>query len=701
VNIKKSIVLRARIAFLLIFLFSLAIILKLLKVQVVEGPAWRKLAQENLLQFRKVKATRGNIFSDNGSLLATSLPFYKISIDPTIADRDIYKMGIDSLALLLSRYFKDRSPAEYRRKINNARVSNKHYLVLNREMINYQAKKMMSQWPIFREGRLGGGAIFERVDKRFRPFSYLALRTVGYTNEDNKGAGLEYTFNTQLAGRDGEALFRKMAGGSWKPMHDNSEIRPKPGIDIQTTIDINIQDVAESSLLRHLAAHDADYGCVVLMEVKTGEIKAMANLGKLSKGAYIENYNYAVGNQGLTDPGSTFKLASVIALFEESKVSPEDTVDTGNGEYNFYDRVLHDAKPGGYGKITVQEIFEHSSNIGIAKLINDHFGLDPQKFLDYVDKFGFSTPLGFQVEGEARPYIKKPSDKSWSGISLPWMSMGHELKVSPLQMLAFYNGIANDGVMIKPIIVKEAKIADIVLERYETKVINQKLCSDNTLKMVRKMLEGVVERGTAKNINNSVYKIAGKTGTAQKIKNGLYTRSYYTSFVGYFPADKPKYSCIVVIDNPQGFNQHGSDVAAPVFKEIADKIYARDLDLHAAMVEVAATDNNTFPTIRAGHQEDLKYICNELGISNHSNASDDDWVVAQTSDNSISWKGRKMLPEFVPDVTGFKLKDALYVLENKGLKVRFTGTGRVVQQSVLPGSKAMKGSYIFIRLAKA
>lgn len=698
-NIKKSIVLRVRIAFLLIFLFSMAIIVKLVMVQVVDGPRWRKLAQENLLQYRKVKATRGNIFSDNGSLLATSLPFYKIAMDPTIPERDVYKGGIDSLAMLLSRYFKDKSASEYKRKINNARVSDKHYLVLNREMINYQAKKMMSQWPIFREGRLGGGAIFERVDKRFRPFSYLALRTVGYTNEDNKGAGLEYTFNEQLAGRDGEALFRKMAGGTWKPMHDNSEVRPKPGIDIQTTIDINIQDVAESSLLRHLSEHDADYGCVALMEVKTGEIKAMANLGKLSKGVYAENYNYAVGNQGLTDPGSTFKLASMIALFEESNVSPEDTVDTGNGELNFYDRVLHDSKPGGYGKITVQEVFEHSSNIGVAKLINDQFALDPQKFLDYIDKFGFSRPIGFQMEGEAKPYIKKPTDKSWSGISLPWMSMGHELKVCPLQMLTFYNGIANNGKMIKPIIVKEAKVADLVLEKYETKVLNEKLCSEGTLKIVRKMLEGVVERGTAKNINNSVYKIAGKTGTAQKIKNGLYIRSYYTSFVGYFPADNPKYSCIVVIDNPQGFKQYGSDVAAPVFKEIADKIYARDLDLHAPMTEVTEAEEGIFPMIRSGNQEDLKFICNELGISNHSEAEEDEWVSAHTENNAVFWKGRKMTPQMVPDVTGMKLRDALYVLENRGLKVRFEGSGRVIQQSLLPGNRALKGTSIFIKLS--
>lgn len=698
-NIKKSIVLRARLAFFFVFLFSVAIMVKLVTIQTVQGERWRKIARENLLQYRKVKATRGNIFSDNGSLLATSLPFYKLAFDPQIADGKLYRDKIDSLALLLSKHFKDKSWKEYKRKINDARRQKKHYLVLNRKMINYSEKKEMSTWPIFRDGRLGGGVIFEKVDKRFKPFSALAFRTIGFVNEDHKGAGLEYSFNEYLAGKDGEALFRKIAGGSWKPMNDNSEINPREGLDIQTTLDVNIQDVAEASLERHLRQHDADYGCVVLMEVNTGDIKALVNLSKLKSGAYAETYNFAVGNQGLIEPGSTFKLASMIALFEDTNILPTDSIETGDGQFEYYDRVMTDSKPGGYGTITVQEAFEKSSNIAVSKLIHQNFGITPEKFIGHLDKLALTKPLGFQMDGEAMPYIKTPADKSWSGISLPWMSIGYELKLSPLHILAFYNGIANDGKMIKPLIVKEVKKADQIKEIYEPEVIIEKLCSERTLENVRKMLEGVVERGTAKNISDAKYKIAGKTGTAQKVIKGRYTKNYYASFAGYFPADAPKYSCIVVIDNPKGYNRYGSDVAAPVFKEIADKVFASDLELHKPLVfEKSKFHTTTFPVIRAGMLDDLRMICNEIGVSNHTAPGAEEWVSSKAQNNSVKWENRKVLVGMVPDVTGMSFRDAIYILENAGLKVKYSGAGRVSTQSLFPGTKFNKGDTVFLEL---
>lgn len=673
---------------------------KTVTIQTVDGEKWRKIARENLLQYRKVKATRGNIFSDNGSLLATSLPFYKLAFDPQVADNDLYKSGIDSLSLLLSRHFKDRTWIQYKRKLNDARTQNKQYVILNRNLINYHDKKKMSDWPIFREGRLGGGVIFEKVDKRFKPFSGLAHRTIGFVNEDNKGAGLEYSFNKFLAGKDGEALFRKIAGGSWKPMNDNSEVNPKEGFDITTTIDVNIQDVAEASLERHLRKHDADYGCVVLMEVATGEIKAMVNLSKLRSGNYSETYNFAVGNQGLIEPGSTFKLASMMAVFEEASVLPTDTLDTGDGTFDFYDRVMTDAKPGGYGKLTVAEIFEKSSNIGVSKLVNQHFGLEPGKFHEYLQSFGLTQPLGFQMDGEAIPYIKTPDDKSWSGISLPWMSIGYELKLSPLHILSYYNAVANQGRMIKPIIVKEIRRADKVVERYKTEVIRQRLCSDRTLGFVKEMLEGVVLKGTARNIRNTEYTIAGKTGTAQKVKNGKYTKSYYASFAGYFPAEQPKYSCIVVIDNPKGFNRYGSDVAAPVFKELADKVYASDLEMHhPVLASLNSAEEGVFPVIQAGFLDDMRYVCNELGISNHKEVqTGEEWGEATIKQNSIYWKDRKNLAGTVPDVTGMMLRDAIYILENSGLRVKFDGKGRVQTQSLVAGSMINNGQTIYLTL---
>ncbi len=499
-----------------------------------------------------------------------------------------------------------------------------------------------------------------------------------------------------MSGRDGEALFLRMAGGSWKPLHDGSEIPPETGYDIQTTIDINIQDVAEASLERALQENQAHHGCVVVMEVATGHIKAMANLGRLPSGEYAETYNYAVGQQGRTDPGSTFKLASMIALLEETQIQPTDSINTGNGVLQYYDRVMKDSKIGGYGKITIQEAFEHSSNVAFVQLMRDHFNSKPQRFIDYLESFGLTKPLGFQMAGEAIPVIKRPSDPTWSGITLPWMAVGYESKIAPLHILAFYNAIANNGQMIQPLIVKEIRVADEVVETFQPVVINEQVCSDETLRKVRKMLEGVVERGTAKNIRNNDYKIAGKTGTTQKLKNGRYTKSYYTSFAGYFPAEQPKYSCIVVIDDPK-FKSMAAEVAAPVFKEIADKIYAQDIEMHKLMADKKWEQEDKLPVIKAGYSEDLKYLCNELGVSNHGTETDE-WIAAQLQRTSIRWSNRQAKPGLVPDVTGMLLRDALYVLENRGLRVVYSGKGRVVTQSQPPGSRVLKGSTMTIRL---
>lgn len=697
VHVKKSILLRVRIAFLVICLFAAAIIGRVVNLQWVSGGKWRALAKEKMVRYRAVKATRGNIYSDDGHLLATSLPFYRVVMDPTVAATDLYRRGVDSLAYRLSAYFGDKSADEYKRKITDARLSKRKYLILNSRIIDYQTKKRMENWPVFRDGRFRGGVIFERIDRRFNPFPALGTRTIGYVSQESNGVvGLEYSFNRQLAGRDGQALFQRMTGGGWKPLYDDSEVPPEQGWDIQTTIDINLQDVAESALLKALEAHQANYGCVVLMEVATGEIKVMANLGKLKNGNYGETYNYAVGQQGRTDPGSIFKLPTMIALLEETSIEPTDSIDTGKGTLRYNGATMRDSKPGGYGKMTIQEAFEHSSNIAFVQLMRDHFRTKPWQYIRYLESFGLTKSLGFQMAGEAQPYIKRPDDPTWSGITLPWMAVGYESKISPLHMLAFYNAVANNGKMIQPVIVKEARIAENVEQTFESRVINEKICSDNTLAKIRKMLEGVVERGTAKNIRNSEYKIAGKTGTSQKLKEGRYTRDYYTSFAGYFPAHQPKYSCIVVIDDPQGVEQYGADVAAPVFKEIADKIYARDAEMHKSLPR-KTNQTKVFPVVKTGNMEDLRFLCNEMGISNHA-VEPEEWVTASVQENSIQWQNKRYLPHEIPDVTGMTLRDALYVLENRGLQVQFTGNGRVVSQSQSPGSKALKGSSIEIKL---
>jgi cell division protein FtsI (penicillin-binding protein 3) len=358
-----------------------------------------------------------------------------------------------------------------------------------------------------------------------------------------------------------------------------------------------------------------------------------------------------------------------------------------------------DHKPGGYGTITVREAFEKSSNIAISRMINDEYGLEPRRFIEFIKNLGLMQPLGFQLAGEGMPYIKSPDDPSWSGISLPWMSIGYELRLTPLQVLSLYNAVANQGKMIQPIIVKQSKKADEVINKYQPAIINSRICSKKTLNHLRSLLEGVVDHGTASNIKNSHYKIAGKTGTAQKVKaGGGYSKKYYTSFVGYFPADAPRFSCIVVIDNPKSFNQYGSDVAAPVFKTIADKIYSLDIELHQAVTLQPEEQKGVFPVIQAGNQGELAMICNAIGIKNIVE-EEAEWVKAKiANEQTITWKENEYQSGLMPDVTGMRLRDALYLLENAGLRVSYSGKGRISSQSIAANTKIKKGSTIKLDL---
>ncbi|WP_297337464.1 penicillin-binding protein [Algoriphagus sp.] len=696
-NIKRSIVLRVRIVFILIALATAAIPMRIATIQFEQGDKWRAKAETINFQYREVPATRGNIYAGDGSLLATSLPFYRVAMDPTMAKAERYNAGIDSLARLLSGYYKDKSASAYKRLITDARRDNKRYIVLNRKQVGYQDMQKMSQWPIFRDGRLGGGVLFEKVEKRYRPFSSLASRTVGFLNENDYGAGIEYSFNEYLQGQDGKALFQRLAGGVWKPVFDAEDVKPEDGYDILTTLDVNIQDVAEKALLRQLMDRDAAFGSVIVMEVKTGEIKAITNLQK-NKGSntYGENYNFAIGDQGNTEPGSTFKLLSMLALLEENKVSLEEKIETGNGSHRFYNQTMRDAKNGGFGTITVREAFEKSSNVAISKLVDAHFGSSPSKFMAYIEKVGLDQPFGFQLAGEGKPFFKKPGAKDWYGTSLPWISIGYESKVNPIHTLALYNAVANDGVMVKPYIVRAIAKGNTIEKQFGTEYIRKRIASEKTIKNLQDLLVGVVENGTAKNIANANYKIAGKTGTAQKISNGKYTQKYYTSFAGYFPADRPKYSMIVVIDSPTGFAAYGGDVSAPVFKEIADRIYALDIELNPSNQEGilrAEASLSTLPQVKAGRAEELYQILDQLGIKS-SPVQSEEWVKTVAQNDQVQWKVNDTDQATVPDVSGLPLRDALFILENKGINVNYSGKGLVRSQSILPGTNLVPNTTI-------
>ncbi len=699
-SIRRSILIRVRVAFFLMLLGALLILLRILQIQTVEYERWTSKAQENLLSYRKIEANRGNILAADGSLLATSTPFYRLAIDPTTASDEIFKKDIDSLSILVAKYFRERSVSQIKNELKNARTQNRRYVILSRKRFDYQDKKYLMRWPIIREGRRRGGVIFEKIEKRYRPFASLARRTIGFVRAKNDtsshvtGRGLEYSFHKKLAGQNGEALFRKIAGGHWMPENDGTQIQPQPGLDIQTTIDIDIQQVATQSLKNALVQNEATYGCAIFMEVETGEVKAIVNLGKNRNGTYGENNNYAVGNAGLAEPGSTFKLASMTALLEETNIQLTDTINTGNGRFYFFeDLAMTDARAGGYGRIPIKKVFEYSSNIGISKLVHRYFNSNPERFLTYLDKFHFTKPIEFQMVGEAKPYIKHPTSEHWSGSTLPWMSVGYEMKISPLHTLAFCNALVNKGKMIQPIIVKRAIYANTIIEEYKPKILVEKVASEQTLYTMQKLMEGVVKRGTAKNIYTDEYGIGGKTGTSEKWENNKYTEKHYTSFVGYFPTEKPKYTGIVVVSNTKE-GRYGGKVAAPVFREIADYIFKKYL---FKPIDNPKDKKIKTPQMRSGHRMDFAAISDKFGFRKES-FTPEDWVFGKPKGDTLRLEGNAVNMDLVPNVKGMSLKDALYLLENRGLQVKFVGTGKVIKQSIPIGRKIQEGREIVLTL---
>jgi cell division protein FtsI (penicillin-binding protein 3) len=456
---------------------------------------------------------------------------------------------------------------------------------------------------------------------------------------------------------------------------------------------VDLQLAADNALREALVATNADYGSAIVMETHTGEIKAMVNLSRQSAGVYNEDNNYAVGSAGLAEPGSTFKIATMAALLEEAEINLNDTVETGNGRYQFYqDAIMTDTREGGHGRITVKQVFENSSNIGTSKLAFKYFRKDPAKYVAYLDRFGLTKRINFQMSGEATPSVKRPTDPTWSGASLPWMSVGYEMKLSPLHTLTFCNALANGGRMIQPYIVKHVIKANEMVREFQPRILNERVCSDRTLGIMRSLMEGVVERGTASNIRSDHYKIAGKTGTSEKVENGVYTEKHYTSFVGYFPSDAPMYTCIVVIDNPRN-QRYGGLAAAPVFRKIADFAYSQKITREVKRDEKFAY---RAPRIRSGNQADLRLISNQLGLKIDSE-TDATWVTTKVKGDTVVLARSKM-DAGVPNVVGLTIKDAIYLLENRGMKVVFAGKGKVKQQSVSAGSKLYRGGWIVLTL---
>jgi len=698
-SVKTDILWRVYLVYFGMLIFGLAIILKVIHIQFVEGDELLAEAQKQSMKYFSVEAVRGNICAEDGSLLMTSVPIFDVRMDvasPLITNTD-FNNNVGALAKKLASLFGDKTSYQYKKNLIKARRRGNRYYLIKRN-VTYEQLKKLRTFPIFERGKYRGGLIVTPKVKRAKPFKGLAARTLGYENEkENLYVGLEGAYAKYLKGKEGRQLRKRINSGDWKPVYDENEVEPKDGKDIITTINVDIQDVAESSLLEHLIANKAAWGCAVLMEVQTGEIKAIANLKRNADGTYSEVYNYAVG--AAIEPGSTFKLPSLVAAIEDGYYDLDDTVDIGKGYVVYHGLTVRDTHFGGNSKMTVREALEHSSNVGVSKLIYKAYKNNPQKYIDRIYGFHLNEPLGVDIPGEATPFIKDTKSKSWSAVSLPFMSYGYEIQLTPLQILSFYNAIANNGTLVKPMFVKEVKQGGKTIEKFSPTVIDNSICSPATVEKAKEMLEGVVQHGTAQSLKKSPFKIAGKTGTAQIARpgGGYDKKNYNASFVGYFPADDPEFSCIVVISKPSTGRYYASSVAVPVFRDIANKVYATNLDIQVDREYVA--DNTNYPVYSTGYEEEIEKVYTELNIPIDSASSVSEWAVAVKADSAVMLKTKIIKEDVIPNVKGMGARDAVYVLENLGLKVKIQGRGFVKSQSVLPGTRVTKGREIILKLS--
>ena len=664
-RIEKKIMFRYYISLGFIVFFAFILIGKLLYIQIREGDYYRNISVNNTIKNFILEPSRGNIYSDDNSLLATTTPRYEIRWDSKVPSESNFQEKKVNLSKGLSKIL-GKSFHYYLNILNNARKEGNRYLLISKNLSHSKYKQIRSL-PLFNLSSLKGGLIVESKEVRENPMGKICERTIGYEKKDPSGhyirVGLEGAFSHFLKGQSGQRLKQKIANGQWKPINDNNEREPTQGYDIFSTINVNIQDITHHALLRQLEKYKADHGCAVVMETNTGEIKSIVNLSKTRSGKYYEKFNYAVAES--QEPGSTFKLMSVIATLENNNGISEKLIDTKNGEITFYEKYkVRDSKKGGYGKLRPSKAFEVSSNTGIVKMVYENFKNNPEKFVDRLYNMGLNEVLGLSIKGEGKPMIPYPGDKNWSGISLPWMAFGYGIKLTPLQILSFYNGIANGGEIVKPRFVYKIKSpGSSSVKTYEKEILNPSICSNITLSKVQKMMFNVIDKkwGTANKIKSSQLKMAGKTGTCQIDYTSEETQ-YVSSFVGYFPYEKPEYSCIVVVNKPnKEIGYYGGEVAAPVFKEIAEKLFVR------TPKEIIVKSNNHTSNSLKNYKQIENYKKNKLSV--------------------------------IPNFVGMPAMDAIVILEQMGLKFVLKGEGKVFNQSIKSGSKVDYNKKIILHLS--
>ena len=712
---KKSIMNRYFFIVVVMLLLGVFIIVKAAVIMFAERQYWQEVADRFVKENVIVRPNRGNILSSDGKLMASSLPEYRIYMDFMSGERkekdrlkdqkrrdEALKDSLDSICRGLHRIFPEKSVAYFKRHMQQGRKKKSRHWLIYPNRISYIQYKEVKRLPIFRQSCNRGGFHTQNYNQRKHPFGQLAAQTLGRLYADTAlGArnGIELAFDSVLRGRNGITHRQKVMDR----FLDIVDIPPVDGCDVVSTIDVRMQDICDKALRDKLEEINAYVGVAVLMEVKTGEVKAIVNLTKGNDGQYYEMNSNAISD--LLEPGSTFKTASIMVALEDGKITPHTLVDTGNGVMNMHGSKMRDHNwyRGGYGQIDVTRILEVSSNIGVSYLIDKYYRDDPQKFVDGLKRMSLDQPLHLQIQGEGKPNLKGPDERYFAKTTLPWMSIGYESQIPPMNILTFYNAIANDGVMVRPKFVKALMREGEVVKEYPTEVINPKICSDTTLAQIRTILRSVVKNGLAKPAGNNQFDVSGKTGTAQISKGKAGYKSgrtdYLVSFCGYFPSEAPKYSCIVSIQKP-GLPASGGLMAGSVFGNIAKRVYAQDLrfDLRNAI----DSTSNPIPAVKAGELQEAMTVLDELEVPTEERFAaghgKDVWGKPQTDSVAVLLTEREPQAGLVPNVVGMGAKDAVYLLEKQGLKVRLNGIGRVRRQSIPAGNRAVKGRTIALTL---
>jgi cell division protein FtsI (penicillin-binding protein 3) len=686
-------------------LICAAVLGRVFFIQQVQGKYWRALSDSLHQKYVDLSAERGTIYSEDGNMLSTSVPFFNIYIDfdaDGLREKNgkRFKENLDSLSICLAILFKDQSAAAYKKQLLQGYKSDDRYYLLQRN-INFDQYKRLRDFPLVRLGRNKSGFITDAFSKRLNPFGLLANRTIGLSRDNAQNVGLERTYDSLLRGENGRRLVRYLNAGTYIPV-EGYEIDPENGKDIITTIDVNTQDIAENALLSMMVDNECEHGTCIVMETATGKIKAMANLGRQPDGSYWEDLNYAIR---ASEPGSTFKLATLMSLLEDHEVHLTDHLNIEGGTWKIGTRTVHDAEKQEISDVTVEQAFEHSSNVGMAKLVVAHYSQHPQQFVDHLKKLRLNQITGIDLAGETSPIIKSPKSRTWSASTLPWMAFGYEVLISPLQTLTLYNAVANNGKMIKPYLVNSVQYAGGPDRENQPVVMIDKICSDETLAELRTCLEGVCIKGTAKSaFKNTFYPVAGKTGTALVANGnrGYADHIYQSSFAGYFPANHPRYTCIVVIKNkPFAKKYLGASVAGPVFREVADKLMSMDAQTPDSLQLASYTDflkKDSTAYYYAGSTNDIKNIFYTLRMPYADSSRENKWSGVYRQNNQPVVKAKNEELKKVPDVKGMGLKDALYLLESRDLKVIARGTGKVKQQSILAGTMISKNQKLILDL---